>query len=127
MTGLSQQLLAYYCDPKDTNINISKYRNIYIHKTCTRYVQSTYRIHTGYIHGRIQNDYVTIYPVPKTTRPSRKKKSKIGSTFQPRLEGLLKMAANTDKYRINEIFKLAANLFLELGNFRVYSQHNVLI
>ena len=37
------------------------------------------------------------------------------------------MAANTDKYRINEIFKLAANLFLELGNFRVYSQHNVLI
>ena len=43
VTGLSQQLLAYYCDPKDTNINIYKY--IYtqdMHETRTKYIQDTY-------------------------------------------------------------------------------------
>ena len=47
-----------------------------MYETRTKYIQDTYRIHTGYIHERIQNDYDTIYPLPKTTRPSRKKYNK---------------------------------------------------
>ena len=42
-----------------------------MYETRTKYIQNTYSIHTGYIE-RIQNDYDAIYPVPKTTRPSRK-------------------------------------------------------
>ena len=33
---------------------------IYIH---TRHARDTYKVHTGYIHERIQNDYNTIYTI----------------------------------------------------------------
>ena len=58
-----------------------KYIYIYIY-IYTRHVRDTYKVHTGYIHERIQNDYDTIYPVPKTTRPSRKKYKNAMSVFK---------------------------------------------
>ena len=68
-----------------------------MYETRTKYIQDTY-----------MDVYKTITlrftPFPKP-RDRAEKKIKIGSTFQPRLEGLLKMAANTgntDKYRMNE-------------------------